>query len=80
MNIPKSLWLNLDINKLTISDLSYIKICCPSVYYNDIPPLNTWFNLDINKLSKEEIYIIIYDFPELYNLNKLKILIYLLNQ
>tara|TARA_Y100001958_G_scaffold153762_1_gene141687 strand:- start:8625 stop:8906 length:282 start_codon:yes stop_codon:yes gene_type:complete len=65
-NIPDNLWLILDLNKLTIKDLSYIKIQSPSVYRDDIPPLEEWYKIDFNKLTNYDIQIIKIDFPELF--------------
>ena len=63
----KNLSLILDLKKLSIQDLLYIKICCPIVYRDDIPPINKWFKLDLNKITDNEFKILINDFPELYN-------------
>ena len=65
-NIPKKLWLILDLDKLSIEDLSYIKIQSPSVYRDDIPPLEKWYKIDFNKLTNYDIEIIKIDFPKLF--------------
>lgn len=64
--ISKNLWLILDLNKLSIQDLSYIKIQSPSVYRDDIPPLEKWYKIDFNKLTNYDIQIIKIDFPNLF--------------
>ena len=74
----KNLTLILDLNKLSIKDLSYIKICCPIIYRDDIPPINRWFKLDFDKITDEEFKIVLYDFPELYsNVNIFNVFLYL---
>lgn len=65
-NIPKKLWLVLDLDKLSIKDLSYIKIQSPSVYRDDIPPLEKWYKINFNKLTNYDIQIIKIDFPNLF--------------
>lgn len=65
-NIPKKLWLILELEKLSIEDLSYIKIQSPSVFRDDIPPLEKWYKIDFNKLTNYDIEIIKIDFPKLF--------------
>ena len=38
-------------------DLSYIKIQSPSVYRDDIPPLEKWYKIDFNKLTNYDMQI-----------------------
>ena len=66
ISIPKNLWLILDLHKLSIKDLSYIKIQSPSVYRDDIPPPEKWYKIDFTKLTNYDMQIIKIDFPELF--------------
>ena len=68
----RNLSLILDIKKLNIEELSYIKIQAPCVYRDDIPPLENWYPINFKKLTNYDLMIIKIDFPKLYIKIKIK--------
>jgi hypothetical protein len=64
--IPRKFWLILELDKLSIEDFSYIKVCSPCVYRDDIPPLENWYPINFDLITDAEIQIIRCDFPLLF--------------